>query len=352
MSTTYSGPVERSFEDTSAGDLIGPVVYGPVTVMHLMRWGAAMENWHRIHYDDVFCREHEGLPGPLVNGSWKQQVLAQLVKDWAGPAGWPAAMDYEFRGMDVAGETLRAQGRVTSRELRGDYGEVRCAVELRNSSDEATTIGEATVVLPLRRGPRVRYPACPPGQDDAASAFNARRQHQCPPEYEAYIGVSSKALVSADAIDASSLRRFMQAIMVRDEDYFDGQSRGARRFGSIVAPPLYPLHALHVPATADDPLDRALHDDEFDGASQTPWSAFGLPELPGAPRRILNGGNRVELYAYAPLGTHIEVSSSYQDIYRLAGRRGPLLFLTVLSRFAVHETGQPLLRSWQTTILR
>jgi len=351
VSTTHSGPAERSFEDTSVGDLIGPVVYGPMTVMHLMRWGAAMENWHRIHYDHVFCREHEVLPGPLVNGSWKQQVLAQLLKDWAGPAGWLRAMEYEFRGMDVAGETLRAQGRVTSREVQGDYGAVRCAIEMRNSSGEATTVGEATVVLPLRLGPEVRYPACSPDEDDAASAPHAK-QGQCPREYEACIGIKSETLVSTDAIDASSLRRFMQAIMVRDEDYFDEGSRGARRFGTIVAPPLYPLHALHVPATADDPLDRALHDDEFDGASQTPWSGFGLPELPGAPKRILNAGNRVELYAYAPLGTHIDVSSRYDDIYQKVGKRGPLLFISVLSRYAVHETGQPLLRSWQKTILR
>jgi acyl dehydratase len=349
VSATRSWRAERTFEDTSVGELIGPVGYGPMTVMHLMRWGAAMENWHRIHYDAVFCREHEGLPGPLVNGSWKQQVLAQLLKDWAGPAGWLRAMEYEFRGMDVAGETLRARGRVISREVRGDYGEVRCAIEMRNSSDETTTVGEATVILPV--GPEVRYPACSPAEDDAASAANARRG-QCPPEYEAYVGITSETLVSTDAIDASSLRRFMQAIMVRDEDYFDEGSRGARRFGTIVAPPLYPLHALRVPATADDPLEAARHDEDFDGASQTPWSAFGLPELPGAPKRILNAGNRVELYAYAPLGTHIAVSSTYDDIYAKAGKRGPLLFLSVLSRFSVHETGQPLLRSWQRTILR
>lgn len=322
-----------------------------MTIMHLVRWCAAMENWHRIHYDYAFCTEHEGLPGPLVNGSWKQHTLAQLLKDWAGPTGWLQALKYEFRGMDVVGETLRAQGRVTSRELQGDYGEVCCAIEMRNSSDEATTVGEATIVLPLRRGPEVQYPAASPGENGVASASRAK-QGLCPPEYEEYIGTESATLVSTDAIDASSVRRFMQAIMTRDEDYFDEASPGARRFGTIVAPPLYPLHALRVPAGGNDPLERALHDDEFDGASQTAWSAFGLPELPGAPKRILNAGNRVELYAYAPLGAHIDVSSSYDDIYQKVGKRGPLLFISVLSRYTVHETGQPLILSWQRTILR
>lgn len=333
------------------GELIGPVTYGPMTVMHLVRWCAAMENWHRIHYDFDFCREHEGLPGPLINGSWKQQVLAQLLKDWAGHSGWLRKLKFEFRGMDVVGEMLRVQARVIARERRGDYGEVRCAVELTNNSSQATTTGQATVLLPLQDGPAVPYPVAPPGAAERIPASPTGQEH-CPPEYRKYIGFKSDVLVSPDAIDASSARRFMQAIMASDRDYHDATGPGAHRYGGVVAPPLYPLHALHVPADASDPLEKARDDADFDGASQTAWSSFGLPELPEAPKRILNGGNEIELYAYAPLGTHIAVSSTYDDIYQKAGKRGPLLFISVLSRYSVHETGQPLLQSRQVTILR
>ncbi len=41
-----SGPV---FEDVSIGQEIGPLFKGPLTTAHLMRWSAAMENWHKIH---------------------------------------------------------------------------------------------------------------------------------------------------------------------------------------------------------------------------------------------------------------------------------------------------------------
>lgn len=351
MSGAPAQATSRAFEDTKVSDVIGPVSYGPMTIMHLMRWGAAMENWHRIHYDVAYCTDHEGLPGPLVNGSWKQQVIAQLFKDWAGPAGWVRALTYQFRGMDVMGEMLHLTGRVTSAQARDGHGEVRCAIEMRNSAGDLTTAGEATVLLPLRGGPEIRYPLAEAG-DGWPERADREQQGGCPPEYEAYVGRESGALVSADAIDASSVRRFMQAIMARDPDYFDPDGPGASRFGSVVAPPLYPLHALHVPAGAPDPLDQALRDPDFDGASQTAWSAFGLPELPGAPKRILNAGNGVELYAYAPLGARIEVSSTYEDICAKTGKRGPLLFVTVLSRYSVHETGLPLLLSRQTTILR
>jgi hydroxyacyl-ACP dehydratase HTD2-like protein with hotdog domain len=339
----------RQFEDTAEDELIGPVTYGPMTVMHLVRWCAAMENWHRIHYDFDFCRDHEGLPGPLINGSWKQQALAQLLKDWAGHAGWLRTLKFQFRGMDIVGETLTVQARVTARQRRGDYGAVTCAVELTNSAGQATTTGEATVVLPLRDGPAVPYPAPVPAADAAVPGAG---DGLCPPEYRPYIGLKSDVLVSPEPIDASSVRRFMQAIMARDTDYYDVTAAGASRYGSVVAPPLYPLSALHDPADASDPLDKARGDADFDGASQTAWSGFGLPELEGAPKRILNAGNEIELYAYAPLGSRIAVSSTYDDIYQKAGKSGPLLFVSTLSRYSVHETAQPLLQSRQVLILR
>jgi len=343
---TLAGP---RFDDVTQDETIGPVTYGPMTVMHLVRWCAVMENWHRIHYDAEFCRDHEGLPGPLINGSWKQQALVQLLKDWAGHAGWLRSVKFQFRGMDVAGETLHAQARVVGREERDGYGEVRLAVEMTNSSGHATTVGEAIVVLPRRGGPAVPYPAPAVPEEPTGSAGG---HELCPPEYRRYLGMESDVLVSTDVIDASSVRRFMQAIMASDTDYYDADGPGAGRYGGVVAPPLYPLQALHPSADGGDPLDRALGDPDFDGATQTAWSAFGLPELEGAPKRILNAGNEIELYAYAPLGTRVAVQSTYADISQKVGKKGPLLFVSALSHYRVHETGQPLLSSRQTLILR
>ncbi len=344
--------VERHFEDTSEGDVLGPERYGPMTIMHLVRWASALENWHRIHYDTPFCVDHEGLPGPVVNGTWKQQTIAQLLKEWAGRRGWVRDIRFEFRGIDLVGEVLSVQGRVVGRAASSAFGEARCALEVVNSSGVATTVGEATVVLPRDGGPDLPYPFPRATTDDDEPGASRAPGRRCPPELEQYVGVESERLVSPDAIDASALRRFAQAIMSRDPDYSEAADPRTRRFGTVVAPPLYPLHALHVPADAPDPLEKARYDEGFDGASQTPWSTFGLPELAGAPKRILNGGNRVVLCSYAPLGSHVAVTSCYEDIYQKEGKSGSLLFLVVRSDFAVHETGQSLLTSWQTTILR
>lgn len=274
----------------------------------------------------------------------------QLLKEWAGTAGWVKDLSFQFRGMDVVGEKLRVEGRVESCAVRNGYGEIECSLEIRNASGEVTTVGNGSVVLPLRGGAEVPYPYARFG--DANELVPELHRELCPPQYERFLGLESDSLVTVEPIDASSVRRFAQAVMVQDRDYFDETGPGAQRFGSVVTPPLFPLHAFHDPADAVDPLLAALEDDEFDGASQTPWAGFGLPELPGAPKRILNGGNRVQLFAYAPLGSRVDVISRYEDIYQKQGSQGSLLFVSVCSQYSVHETGQPLLSSLQTLILR
>ena len=72
---------QTCFEDVSQGMELPFLEKGPLGPIHLFRWSAAMENWHRIHYDRQFAVEHDKLQDLLINGSLKQQFLVQLVKD-------------------------------------------------------------------------------------------------------------------------------------------------------------------------------------------------------------------------------------------------------------------------------
>jgi acyl dehydratase len=149
------------YEDVTVGQDIPNVVKGPITTAHIMRWSSAMENWHRIHYDWKFATEHDKLPDVMVNGSWKQHVLIQLLTDWVGESGWLWKIGFQFRGMNVPGDLLTAWGRVTAKEVRGPYGVVRLEIGLRNDKAVEGTPGTATVVLPCRGGPAVPYPFDP-----------------------------------------------------------------------------------------------------------------------------------------------------------------------------------------------
>lgn len=149
------------YEDIEVGQELSPLVKGPMSTAHIMRWSAAVEYWHRIHYDWKYATEHDGLPDVLINGSWKQHVLIQLLTDWVGDAGWLWRLNFQFRRMNVPGDTITAWGRVTGRRADADYGLVEVEVGLRNQNGEEGTPGQATVVLPLRRGPPVPYPFDP-----------------------------------------------------------------------------------------------------------------------------------------------------------------------------------------------
>ena len=51
------GKTQTWFDDVTVGQEMPPLVIGPMTPTHLFRWSAAIENWHRIHYDDPFARD-------------------------------------------------------------------------------------------------------------------------------------------------------------------------------------------------------------------------------------------------------------------------------------------------------
>ncbi|MDB5592435.1 acyl dehydratase [Enterovirga sp.] len=146
------------FEDVEAGQEVDALVKGPLGTMHLMRWSAAMENWHRIHYDRTFAQEHDKLPDILINGSLKQQFILQCLKDWAGRAGWVWKVGFQFRAMNLVDETLTVWARVKATRDVGPYGLVELELGIRNGAGTESTPGTATVALPHRGGAPVPYP--------------------------------------------------------------------------------------------------------------------------------------------------------------------------------------------------
>jgi acyl dehydratase len=146
------------FEDFPVGRVLPGLSKGPMSPAHIMRWSAAVENWHRIHYDQGFATGHDKLPDILVNGSWKQHVLVQVMKDGLGPDGWLWKIQFRYKRMDVAWDTLHGRAEVIDRREIDGLGFVQCRIVLLNQRDEVSTAGFAIGVLPLRDGRAVPYP--------------------------------------------------------------------------------------------------------------------------------------------------------------------------------------------------
>jgi acyl dehydratase len=148
----------RCFENVTVGEVLPPLVRGPLSPMHLMRWSAATENWHRIHYDWRFATEHDGLPDVLINGSLKQHFLVQMMRKWLGYDGWLWWLTYRFKSMDQAWDTLTITGTVVEKREYDGFGVVLCDLEIANSRGQVSTTGSARGALPYVDGPAVPYP--------------------------------------------------------------------------------------------------------------------------------------------------------------------------------------------------
>ncbi len=153
---------EIFYEDIVAGEEVPLLHVGPLTSAHLMRWSAAIENWHKIHYDEKFAVEHDRLPGLLINGSLKQQFILRQLRLWAGDTGWIWKVNFQFRAMNVMGETLTVWARVQDKREADGFGVVELALGILNDTGKESTPGQAFVALPYRGGKALPYPFVPP----------------------------------------------------------------------------------------------------------------------------------------------------------------------------------------------
>lgn len=150
------------YDDVKMGQEMAPLVLGPMTSTHVFRWSSAIENWHRIHYDQNFAIYHDGLPSILIQGSWKQSILPRYLKDLCLPDGWPWKVSFQHRAMIVPGDTITCWATVTRKYEKERLGFVDLDVGMRLQSDIESCPGTATIVLPIRGGRSVPYPFVPP----------------------------------------------------------------------------------------------------------------------------------------------------------------------------------------------
>jgi hypothetical protein len=168
-------------------------------------------------------------------------------------------------------------------------------------------------------------------------------------EVKALIGYQTDWVEACDAVERGAIRRFTQAVMDEDPVYWKDEYAGTTKYGGVVAPPLFPLHAHRRPPGTRDPLSRVAGDPNFDGVTRD--FGLGLPPVPVPLARLLNGGNQVEVYQLAKPGDRIRGKSKYIDIYQKEGKSGVLVFILVETLYCNHKD-EPLLKSLQTHVLR
>jgi hypothetical protein len=166
----------------------------------------------------------------------------------------------------------------------------------------------------------------------------------------ALIGVPGPRFGAAEPLGIDELRRFVQAVMEPDPVHWNAEAARASRYGTLVAPPLYVLHAARRAPGTPDPLDRLAAEPDWDGLDV--GAGFGgLPALEIPLTRVLNGGTEAELFQLPRVGEVIEAQSSYVDIVDREGRSGPMVLATIETIYRNQDAAM-LARVRNTVIMR
>jgi hypothetical protein len=199
------GSEPRYWEGVAVGDVVGPMVKGPLTVTDMICWHVGMgmglygvkplrlsyqnrtriprffhrddlnvpDVMQRVHWDPEFARR-SGNPATFDYGRMRETWLIHLCTDWMGDDAWLWKLDCEFRRFNYVGDTQWLSGVVTSRYL-AEGGRPAIDVELSatNQRGELTTPGHATILLPSTELGPVRLPEAPGDATDLQEALQA-----------------------------------------------------------------------------------------------------------------------------------------------------------------------------------
>jgi acyl dehydratase len=173
------GAEVRPAETVSAGDEVGPLRKGPMTITDLVAYRGgvgpgplggephrlAYENrrrqpglydadtsgapdiTERRHYDEHYARRL-GYPTAYDYSHTRLTWLSHLLTDWMGDGGWLWHLSAAMEAENYVGDAHVLTGAVTSVTIGDGFGRVDIAVEGRNQRGERTCSGTAVVLLP------------------------------------------------------------------------------------------------------------------------------------------------------------------------------------------------------------
>jgi acyl dehydratase len=199
------GPITRDFQDVQAGDSLGTMAKGPLTVTDVVCFHAggygftpyaptvgrlAHKNRKRIapfyvkneygipdvaqrlHWDPLWAQAI-GNPMAYDYGVMRENYLYHYLTDWAGDDGIVLHLHDEIRKFNYMGDTQIITGEVTGKRVENGLNLVDVVVRFTNQRDEETVKATATIALPSGNRP-VLYPEVPTDLQERATVMMTR----------------------------------------------------------------------------------------------------------------------------------------------------------------------------------
>jgi acyl dehydratase len=135
-------PVSVQAGDRTVGYEAEPLVVGPISRTHVVRYAGASGDFTPIHHDEPLAQK-VGLPGVFSMGMMQGGMLAHLVADWLGLAT-VRRFSIRFEERVWPGDELTFTGRVVSVDQADGYE--RVTVEVACHTDAGTRALSGTAV--------------------------------------------------------------------------------------------------------------------------------------------------------------------------------------------------------------
>jgi len=135
----------RRFQDVRVGEKLTELVV-ELTPTLIIAGAIASRDYQDVHHDVELARRR-GMPGIFMNILTTNGFVGRFVTDWAGPDAAVKSIAIRLGAPNLAGDTMRMTGWVTSASPGDREGVVEVEVVGRNSLGEHVT-GTVTVALP------------------------------------------------------------------------------------------------------------------------------------------------------------------------------------------------------------
>lgn len=140
----------------AVGDVVPPLERR-IGLADMVAYAGATWDWYRLHYDPEFVKAAK-VPGPVVDGQVFGALLVEQIQDWLGPQCFVHKLDFTFKALVFAEETVRCEGTVT--EVGADHLVLEQRVVVVGEDGAAARVAaapaHARVLLGTADGPAAR----------------------------------------------------------------------------------------------------------------------------------------------------------------------------------------------------
>ena len=133
--------------DLYVGDSLPPIER-TITQRDMVAYAGATWDWHRLHYDSAFV-EAAGLAGPIVDGQVFGALFVELLQDALGPRSFVHQLEFSFKNLMFAGETVRCAATVVAMTESRVEVELLAMILASDTGEERIASGPARAVVLL-----------------------------------------------------------------------------------------------------------------------------------------------------------------------------------------------------------